>query len=158
MSWSWRTRLNPKVDELLRAAAIPSNWEDQLETLASDSLTGKVLCVVAGAAIARSVVATEHQIHESFQEALEKLDLVERWIDDPTEERFEEMVEFLFGYDCELPESGPWKIVWAALRVATSSIGNFEAGWALGLVTDDAAQTRVDAFAVARTALISRAI
>ncbi len=63
---------------------------------------------------------------------MEAVDLLVNWIDDPTEERFERICSLIIN-DPESPDYNPdphGVIAWA-LRTATSSVGNFEAGWAL---------------------------
>jgi hypothetical protein len=59
------------------------------------------------------------------------LDLLGRWIGDPTEDRFERIGALLFDERELWPDTDPHGIVWWALRTATSSVGNYEAGWAL---------------------------
>jgi hypothetical protein len=58
------------------------------------------------------------------------LDLLGRWIDDRSDQRFERICSLIFKE--RAPEFDPHGVVWWALRTATSSAGNVEAGWALG--------------------------
>jgi hypothetical protein len=101
-------------------------WCAQLES-AADALTGKVLCVCAAVGVARAVVSACSDCPEQAGAAL---DLLEGWIDDPTEERFDQICATIFP-EGELPTLDPHGVVWWALRTATSSVGNGEAGWAL---------------------------
>lgn len=124
---------------------------------ASDAVTGKVLCVIAGIAIARAVITKVPGAIERQAEASQLLDLADAWIDEPTDERFDQITAFLFDDERELTEpNDPLKVVWRALRIASSSVGNYEAGWALGMVVDDAMNANLDAVEIARMALESR--
>jgi hypothetical protein len=155
--WTWNATDHPRVSEFVSSTASTRKWCDELETAASDKVTGKVLCVVAGVAIARAVIAKKYSGHERLQESVALLDLADAWIDDPADERFDQIARFLFDDEREWLESGdPLKIAWGALRVATSSVGNFEAGWALGIVVEDADEACVDALAISRKAIQTR--
>jgi hypothetical protein len=106
-------------------------WCAQLETSAEDAVVGKVLCVCAAAAIAKEVLAADPEARP------QGVDLLVRWIDDPTDERFERISSLIFG-EGELPDLDPHGVVSWALRAATSSVGNLEAGWALETVCSSA--------------------
>jgi hypothetical protein len=103
-------------------------WCDQLESAAGDALTGKVLCVCAGAAMARAVLA---ECLDAPSSAAAALDLMWRWIDEPTVERFDRICATIFPKG-EPPALDAHGVVWWALRIATSSVGYGESGWALG--------------------------
>lgn len=68
------------------------------------------------------------------KEAIDALTLLENWIDDPTDSRFEHIHELLFADTTSLDD-----VVWWALRVATASVGNKEAAWALSALCDHSA-------------------
>lgn len=123
--WTWDTAAHPGVASALAGP----DWCDRLEGAATDALVGKVLCVCAALAVARHVVG------EPVEDPLtaEALDLLARWIDDPTEERFHRICGTIFGPE-EPAEIGPHGVGWWALRTAISSVGNYEAGWALSAV------------------------
>jgi hypothetical protein len=123
--WTWDLRANPSVLGVLGPSACDLRWSDRLESAASDATTGKVLCVCAASAIAREVIAARGVAPP----AADALELLGQWIDDPTVERFDRICSFVF--DAESPEFDPHGAVWWALRTATSSVGNSEAGWTL---------------------------
>jgi hypothetical protein len=104
-------------------------WCGQLETAAADAVVGKVLCVCAAAAVAREVLAGDPGARPKGMEAV---DLLVHWIDNPTDERFECICSLLCAE--ETPHLDPQGVLWWALRTATSSVGNFEGGWALEAV------------------------
>jgi hypothetical protein len=104
---------------VVRAFSDP-DWCNLLENAAADAVTGKVLSVCAAYGIASEVVRVRNDPAGS-----EALVLLAEWIDDPTDERFDRICRSIFG-EGELDE-----VVWWSLRTATSSIGNYEAGWAL---------------------------
>jgi hypothetical protein len=74
---------------------------------------------------------------------VEAVDLLGRWIDDPTDERFERICSFVFGEGMP-PHLDPHGVIWRALRTATSSVGAFEAGWALATVCSAAIDAGFD--------------
>lgn len=121
--WTWDAEAYPDVASALAAL----DWCDRLENAASDPLVGKVLCVCAALGVALHVVG---ELGADSRTA-DALDLLARWIDDPSEERFDRICGTIFGPD-EPAQIGPYGVGWWALRTATSSVGNFEAGWALG--------------------------
>jgi len=123
--WTWDRGAHPRVSAVL-APPVADGWCDRLES-AGDALTGKVLCVCAAAAVARAVVAA---CSNSPHRAAEALELLWRWIDEPTDERFDRICATIFP-EGEPPPLDPHGVVWWALRTATSSVGNGEAGWAL---------------------------
>ena len=127
--WTWSMRVNPNVAGVLTAPATDLGWCDRLETAAGDSTVGKVLCVCASAAIARKVLTTPAG-GQATPPAAEALELLNRWVDDPTEERFARICEIIFGED-QSHDLDPYGVVWWALRTATSTVGFGEAGWAL---------------------------
>lgn len=85
-----------------------------------------MLCVCAAAAVAREALTT---LGGDVREADAALELLGLWIDDPTDERFDRICSLIFEEGS--PEFDPHGVVWWALRTATSSVGNYEAGWAL---------------------------
>ncbi len=131
--WTCRAADNPLIVELIDGATKGSEaWFERLECEAESALHGKVLCVCAGAVIARRALVAEPGSPLSEQ----ALALLEGWIDEPTEARFAHIAALLFGDDGGGPQPELDEIAWWALRVATSSVGNFEAGWALGALCD----------------------
>jgi len=122
--WTWDASGRSRI----AAALADPAWCDRLERAGPDALTGKVLCVCAALGVARAVTKGSDD-----PAASEALALLAHWIDDPTEERFDRICDTIFGPG-ERPELGPHGVVWRALRTATSSVGNGEAGWALGAV------------------------
>ncbi len=114
--------------KLVAAAATEDEWCEQLETAPADALLGKVLCVCAAAAVARAVVTAVAGASPDDASG-SVLELLDRWIDDPTDERFDQIAT-LFFVDGPGPTASS-DIAWRALRTATSSVGNYEAGWAL---------------------------
>lgn len=155
--WTWNSAEHPGISHVFSSAKSTSQWYDDLEKSASDAVTGKVLCVVAGLAIARAVIETEFPDHERLAESISLLDLADAWIDDPSDDRFDKIAEFLFDEGREWPVADdPLKVVWGALRIATSSVGDYEAGWALGRVVDDATKANLDGAEIARRAVQCR--
>ena len=127
--WTWSASTHPRVEGVVSKRSAGLEWCGQLETSAEDAVVGKVLCVCAAAAVARAVLAADPVTRPLGAEAV---DLLVNWIDDPTEERFECICSLIFD-DGEPPDHNPdphGVIAWA-LRTAPSSVGNFEAGWAL---------------------------
>jgi hypothetical protein len=125
------------VGQVLAEHAAGLEWCGQLETAVSNAVVGKVLCVCAAAAIALEALEAEAAPGD-FQGAAGALKLLGLWIDDPTDERFNRICGLIFGEggqaaECDLPH-----VVWWALRTATSSVGNYEAGWALEATCDAA--------------------
>jgi hypothetical protein len=127
--WTWSASAHPRVEGVVSKPAAGLEWCGQLESSAEEAVVGKVLCVCAATAVARAVSVADPVGRPLGAEAL---DLLVSWIDDPTEERFERICSLIFD-DGEPPDYNPdphGVIAWA-LRTATSSVGNFEAGWAL---------------------------
>lgn len=127
--WTWNAFAHPRVEGVVSKPSTDLEWCDQLETSAEDAVVGKVLCVCAAAAVARVVSVADPVVRPLGAEAL---DLLASWIDDPTEERFKRICSLIFD-EGEPPDYNPdphGVVAWA-LRTATSSVGNFEAGWAL---------------------------
>jgi len=123
--WTWDARANPKIERVLAIPASDLGWCGQLETATTCATVGKVLCVCAVAAVAREIARR----CGAGQPVADALDLLLCWIEAPTEERFECICSLIFDRGgAELDQYG---VVWWALRTATSSVGNFEAGWAL---------------------------
>ena len=91
-----------------------------------DPITGKVLCACAAMGIARGVMRDSKF---NSQQATDALVLLQQWIDDPIDERFDRICSLLFGVDA--PVLDQFGVTGWSLRVATSSVGNYEAGWAL---------------------------
>lgn len=121
--WTWDEPTLPGIAGALAAPA--ADWCNRLETAAGDAIVGKVLCVCAAAAITQAVLSTDGDTPQ----ATNALRLLDRWIDDPADERFAEICALISGGAD--PDLGPHGVGWWALRTATSSVGNFEAGWAL---------------------------
>jgi hypothetical protein len=135
--WTWDVRDHPEVISILDQPDTGKDWCDQLEDAASDLIVGKVLCVCASVAIARKVVDSTPLSENST--ASKSLDLLNCWIDDPTDQRFEQICSLIFDDDTELiSDQDPHGVVFWALRTATSAIGCSEAGWALGGARDAA--------------------
>lgn len=154
--WTWDAAEHPEIS-IVFSSASRSRWSDALENAARDAVTGKVLCVVAGLAIARAVIEKEYSGHELSAECVVLLDLANAWIDDPSDEKFEQITQFLFDDKREWCESrNPLKVAWGALRIASSSVGNYEAGWALSVVVSDATEAIIDALEIAQKAVESR--
>lgn len=125
--WTWDAREHPAVAGVVAAPAHDLGWCDRLETATEDAIVGKVLCVCAAAAVAREALMS---LGGDARQADAALELLGRWIDDPSDERFERICSLIF--EDGSPAFDPHGVVWWALRTATSSVGNFEAGWALG--------------------------
>jgi hypothetical protein len=125
--WTWGVAEHPAVAGVLAAPAHDLGWCDRLETAPEDAVVGKVPCVCAAAAVAREALMT---LGGDARQADATSELLGRWIDDPTDERFDRICTLAFEEGS--PEFDPLGVVWWALRTATSSVGNHEAGWALG--------------------------
>jgi hypothetical protein len=125
--WTWDRLSHPKVLAVLGPLAADLRWCDQLEAAAANALTGKVLSACVAAAVARAVLAA---CPDSPPPASAAMELLWRWIDEPNDERFDQICATIFP-EGEPPPLDPHGVVWWALRTATSSVGNFEAGWAL---------------------------
>ena len=121
--WTWAASLRSSIATALAGP----DWCDRLEQAGPDAVTGKVLCVCAAAAVGRAALAA---YHDRPKQAAEALELLWRWIDDPTGERFDRICGIIFP-EGDPPAQDPHGVVWWALRTATSSVGNYEAGWAL---------------------------
>jgi hypothetical protein len=132
--WTWDGRRHPEVAGVLAAPTADLGWCERLETAAADATVGKVLCVCAAAAVAREVLAT---CPVSTGQAVAALELLNHWMDEPTDERFDRICSIVFA-EAEQPNLDPYGVVWWAIRTATSSVGNYEAGWALKAVCDAA--------------------
>ena len=132
--WTCRATDNPSVIKLIdgHAATSGRDWAEQLETLAGDAITGKVLCVCAGLAIARRCETSTMPADD------QALSVLQQWIDDPTDQRFERLSAWLIDDPPSRrdPEMAP--VTGWALRVATSSVGNYEAGFALAALCERA--------------------
>lgn len=122
--WTWAASLHPHIAAAIAQPAKNLEWCDRLEG-AADAVVGKLLCVFAARAVAR-VVLSEVNVTPAANEAI---DLLDRWIDDPTDERFDRICSLIFGDSP--PEFDAHGVVWWSLRTATSSVGNFEAASAL---------------------------
>jgi hypothetical protein len=133
--WTWDTREHPAVAGVVAAPAHDLGWCDRLETAPEDAIVEKVLWICAAAAIAREVLMT---LGGAARQADAALEVLGRWIDDPTDERFERICSLIFEEGS--PEFDPPGVVWWALRTATSSVGHFEAGGALGGACDAAVE------------------
>jgi hypothetical protein len=135
--WMWSQQ---ELPNLLSRFDHPfsTDWCDQLEGAANDSVTGKVLCVCVAWELAREVTFTADSVHEPSVNALCSLG---EWIDDPTEERFESIRRLVFEEGSQVE---PQLVVWWALRVATSAVGCKEAAWALQAACDEAMKTGLD--------------
>lgn len=126
--WTWDPRLHTRVKRLFNQSGSNLDWSDQLEAAPANVIVGKVLCVCAAAAIAREALGVR-----GGNDA-EALGLLDRWIDDPTDDRFERLRALVFGEDGDALESTTW---WA-LRTAMSTVGYYEAGWALEATCQEA--------------------
>ena len=123
--WTWDAGVHPKVERVLAIPASDLGWCGQLETATTCATVGKVLCVCAAAAVAREIARR----CGAGQSVIDALDLLVLWIEDPTDERFESICSLIFDQGgTEFDQCG---VIWWTLRTATSSVGNFEAGWAL---------------------------
>jgi hypothetical protein len=131
--WTWDAQEHPGVAGVLAVPPTTLGWCNRLETAPRDAIVGKVLCACAALAIAQKVLTT---LDRDDPQAAAAMELLNRWIDDPTDERFDRICSLIF--DEGSPEFDPYGIVWWALRAATSSVGNFEACWALEAVCDAA--------------------
>ncbi len=128
--WTWDGSANLNLESVFAGPALNSTWCDGLDR---GGVTGKVLCACAALAVARAVARASGD----DPTAGEALDLLAAWIDDPTDERFDRIGDAIFGPG-ERPGLGPHGVAWWALRTATGSVGNGEAGWALGGACDAA--------------------
>lgn len=127
--WTWDGPTE-SVAAVFARPAVNSDWCGGLD---SGGVTGKVLCACAALAVARAEVRASGA-DPATEEALE---LLTQWIDHPTDERFDRISGAIFGPGGQ-PELGPHGVAWWALRTATGSVGNGEAGWALGVACDAA--------------------
>lgn len=154
-SWTWNSQEHPEVAAAFAAPTVDLEWCDRLEAAPSDLVVGKVLCVCAASALARLVLDGQS---DDVSQASDALELLDRWIDEPTDERFDRICTIIFEEDW--PESPVNKVAWWALRAATSAVGCSEAGWALGAACDNALKTGLtpeQLRAVAEQAVASRA-
>ena len=126
--WSWEPQAHPIVLGLLAQPVADLGWCARLDHAPTDSIVGKVLCVCAAAEITRTVLVARQGVGQAATDALALLD---RWIDDPTEERFQAICGLIFPAELS-PELDSYGLVWWALRTATSTAEGYgEAGWAL---------------------------
>src|SRR4051794_11345794 len=91
--WMWDVRAHPKVARVFATPAAGPGWCDSLEAAPTCPTVGKVLCACVAAAIAREVLAA----CPVGKDAAGALELLARWIDDPTDERFRGICALLFG-------------------------------------------------------------
>ncbi|NQT40206.1 MAG: hypothetical protein HQ581_22125 [Planctomycetes bacterium] len=150
--------MHPEVIHVLDELSGELGWCDQLESAPADAIVGKVLCVCAGMGIARTVLAAE--LKDCLCKAAESLEVLSEWVDCPTDERFEHICALIFDEEQPLPDDlDPHGVVWWAIRVATSSVGNYEAGWALTSLCNAAMKVGFDNESlreIARRELLSR--
>ena len=136
--WTWEPWAHPRVVRLLAEPADDLEWCVGLDHAPTDAVVGKVLCVCAAVAIAREVLTTGSRIGPDAAVALTLLD---EWIDDPTEERFDRICGLIFPPE-RSPDFDPFGLVWWALRTATSTAEGYgEAGWALQSMCGGAVNT-----------------
>jgi hypothetical protein len=135
-------------------------WCAHIESSATDAVVGKVLCTCAALAIAKEVITTQASGAEIRHKAAEPLELLDQWIDSPTQERTERICDLLYDdKQAWSDDLDPYGVVWWSLRVAMSSVGNFEAGWALETLCSAANEAGFDDETVreiARSALFAR--
>jgi hypothetical protein len=157
--WTWDDRTHPRAMGAIDEPGDNGEWCDRLETAPTDCIVGKVLCVCVGSAIANDVLGAESENPERLAPARMSLELLERWTDDPTEERFEQICDLIFKQKQLSENFDSYGVTWWALRVATSSVGNYEAGWALRTVRSAAMMAGVTdqaLRAIAKRELLSR--
>lgn len=158
--WTWDERLHPNVCQFLDEPKVVHEWCDHIENSPADAVVGKVLCTCAALGIAKEVLSTQISDTERRLKASEPLVLLEQWIDSPTEERSEKIRALLYDEKQAWSDDfDPYGVVWWSLRVAMSSVGNYEAGWTLETVCTAASKTGFDdntLRAIAKRALLSR--
>src|SRR3954463_4013507 len=93
VSWTWDPSEHPAVAGVVGAPARDLGWCDRLETAPGDTIVGKVLCVCAAAAVAREVIM---RLGGDSRPADAALELLGRWIDDPSDERFDRICSLIF--------------------------------------------------------------
>jgi hypothetical protein len=145
--WTWDAREHADVAVALAAPASDLDWCERLETAPKDGVVGKVLCVCAASSIARLVLFGQSG---GVSEALDALELLDCWIDDPTPERFDRICALIFEEG--LPESAMNRLAWWALRTATSCVDCWEAGWAFQALCDTALESGFSAEQLRATA------
>lgn len=156
--WTWDDRLHPNVCRFIDEPN--GTWCAHIENSASDAIIGKVLCTCAASAIAKEVLSKQISDEAIYRKAAEPLELLNQWIDSPSQERSDRICDLLYGENqawCQ--EVDPFGVIWWSLRVAMSSVGNFEAGWALETVCSAARKAGFDDNSlrhIARLALLSR--
>jgi len=140
--WMRRAADNPLVVQLIhgRRAATRFSWAHELETSAENVTDGKVFCVCAALAIARYV----HCSHEAQPLAESSFTLLDEWIDDPSDARFDRICGLLFDDRDPRLEGELDEITWWALRVSAAAEGCFEAGWALEALCECAEELGFD--------------
>ncbi len=134
--WSWEPQEQPKIVELLNKPTRGRGWCDRLDE-ANGHVTGKVLTVCAALSIARESVSTKPAL-QAVRDDLAALALLDEWIDDPSDERFERICRMIFG-DRDEPDAAAElsHAVWWALRCATAHPdGCGESAWALEALCD----------------------
>jgi hypothetical protein len=140
--WTWSAHEYPEVISLLDRPSENSAWWDDLER-ACDPIGCKVLSVIAAASIARDSLANASE-HERHIEDSRALDLVEAWIDDPTDERSERICVMIFGEERDAAKRADLsRVVWWTLRTATASVDAPEASWALQSLCQNLAETGI---------------
>jgi hypothetical protein len=143
--WTWDDRMHPNVCQLVDEAKSVHDWCGHIENSPTDAIVGKVLCTCAALAIAKEVLATQICDVETRRKAAEPLVLLDQWIDSPTEDRSERIADLLHHEKQACSDDlDPYGVVWWTLRVSMSSVGNFEAGWALGTVCSAAQKSGFD--------------
>jgi hypothetical protein len=155
--WTWNSEEHPQVAVVLASPPHNLTWCDRLEAAPKELVVGKVLCVCAASAIARRVLIKRREDNPRASDALDLLDLLDQWIDDPTSEGFDHISFFVF--EDGLPECDQTDVVWWALRSATSAVGCQEAAWALEALCNAAARegwSIEELHAVATQAVTSR--
>jgi hypothetical protein len=127
VQWAWDSRAHPEVMRVFEGPCPDLEWCGHLEKAPGDATVGKVLCVCAAMAIARKVLAADLAVANDRDE-IAPLGLLGEWLDDPTEERFARICALIFDDGQPSLDPDPDGVVTWALRTATSSVGNGEAG------------------------------
>ena len=154
--WTWYPKKNPEILRIFEDD-VSDDWYDELEAKPKSALLGKVLCCCASIAIAQAVIEKLYQNHKAYEEARLLLELGRDWINSPTEERFSKITKFLFEDVQNWLEDDPREVTWAALRVLTSSVGNYEAGYELSCLTDYADDANINSVEVSKEAILKYA-
>lgn len=130
--WAWDSRREPGVYAAFDVSG-DLDWCDSLEDAPEDAVDGKVACTVAALGVVESVLEKTGELNRADVQMARAT--LRTWIGTGSDDAADQVFALAFSGDEEEPPTPrgrelPEVLSWA-LRCATSSVGNYEAGWAL---------------------------